>query len=97
LEKLSKHPHAVVFVEEGEELVGMGGIYFYNRKEVKHNVFLSGLYVKPNSRGRGIGRELIQARIDIASKNPSVKNILCEIFAPQSASVALHEDKELNV
>ena len=86
LKKLSKYPHTLLFVEVGGEIVGLGGIYYYQQESFKHNVFLQSLYVKPNWREKGIGTKIIQFEIDIATRDPIIKNILCEIFSSQKES-----------
>jgi len=91
LKKLSEYPHTLIFVEADGELIGLGGIYYYQQESFKHNIFLQSLYVKPNWRGKRIGTKIIQFEIDIATRNPIIKNILCEIFSSQGESIKLHQ------
>ncbi len=80
-----------VFAECNGKLIGMGFINFYQKLRFKHNVSLQGLYVTPEYRGKGIGEMLITARIEIISQNPGIKNILCDTYGTQVASIELHK------
>jgi L-amino acid N-acyltransferase YncA len=91
LEKKQTPPYKLVFAEVAERIIGMAEMYYYSDTSLEHNVFLMSLYVQNTWRGKGIGHELIEERIKIAEENPKIKNVLCEIFSSQVASIELHK------
>ncbi len=91
LEKSQTQPHKLIFAEVDERIIGMAEMYYYPDTALKHNIFLMSLYVQKKWQGRGIGRELTEERIKIAKEDPKIKNIICEIFSSQIASLELHK------
>lgn len=91
LENSIKGINILMFVQDGDILVGMGQIVDYKGDMYKHNVSLGMLYVTPSYRGLGIGTELIKRRIEIIEKRGEIKNILCEIFSSQKVSIEIHK------
>ncbi len=81
----------LMFAEHEGKLVGMGGLFDYKGDKYKHNVSLGMLYVIPLYRRRGIGIELVKRRIDFIIARGGIKNILCEIFSSQTASLEIHK------
>ncbi len=80
-----------IFAEHDNKLIGAGYVYFYKDSRFKHNSSLQGLYVSPHYRNKGIGESLITRRIELISKNTHIKNIICEIYGTQIASIELHK------
>lgn len=79
------------FSEVEGHLAGMGTLKIYSSERMKHNAYLGGLYVDPAYRGKGIGTQLTEARIDSALENSDIKNIFCHIVDTQVESLKLHE------
>ncbi|MBI2627036.1 MAG: GNAT family N-acetyltransferase [Parcubacteria group bacterium] len=84
-------PYKLIFVEADKKIIAIADMYYYPDTLLKHNIFLMSLYVQKKWRGKGIGRELIEERIKIAKEDPKIKNIICEIFSSQTASLELHK------
>jgi RimJ/RimL family protein N-acetyltransferase len=55
---------------DGEEMVGTAGIEYETRDKTKHKSLLFGMFVRPEYRGHGIGRALIDAALDHARSRP---------------------------
>ncbi len=92
LKEAIENKYIFVFAESNGKLVGMGTVTFHNKEKLRHNAFFSSLYVLPEFRGYGIGRQIIEKRIEILSKNKNIKNIFCEIAETQTSSIELHEN-----
>ncbi len=90
LEKNLKGDEIIVFAEFDNKLIGMGSVYLYERENCKHNATLKSLFVSPEHRGKKIGEMLVKRRIDLILKKPHIKNIFCEIFEFNTASIELH-------
>ncbi len=67
--RLSANPNAVLGAFADDALVGMAGFAIYDRMKARHKGLLWGVYVKPEWRGHAIGRRLVQAVIDHASRH----------------------------
>jgi len=81
----------LVFAESEGKLIGMAGGRFFSKEKFKHNASLENLYVSPEYRGKGVGKELVELRMRIIKERPSVKNVICEVFTSQQASLELHK------
>ncbi|MBI5720321.1 MAG: GNAT family N-acetyltransferase [Burkholderiales bacterium] len=57
----------------GEELVGTVALEFSNKPKTRHKGQLIGMYVKPQARGTGVGRLLVQAALSYAAARPGVE------------------------
>ena len=91
LEKSQTLPYELIFTEVDGNIFGMAEMYYYPDTSLKHDVFLMSLYIQKKYRGKGIGRKLTEERIKIAKENSEIKNIICEIFSSQTASLELHK------
>lgn len=91
LEKNLNGESIIIFAEIDGKLVGTGSVYLFTKERFKHNADLQALYVDPAYRGKGIGQMLIEKRIEMVTKIPEIKNILCEIYSTQQASIEVHK------
>ncbi len=80
----------ILFAEHDNKLIGLGSGSFHKREKLKHNAFLSSLYVSKEWRGQGIGKQLIEKRLDLISKNQNITDVHCEIMSTQTVSISLH-------
>src|SRR5690242_2532938 len=60
-------PNAIFGAFAGDDLVGMAGFAVYDRMKASHKGLMWGVFVKPEWRGRRLGRELVQNVINHAS------------------------------
>lgn len=58
---------------KGEELVGTVALEFSNKPKTRHKGHLIGMYVKPQARGTGAGRLLVERALVHASARPGVE------------------------
>lgn len=91
LEKALDGELLLYFVESNGELIALAGARFYTKEKIKHNAFLDSLHVSPAFREMGIGGELLKKRIEFIVERGGIKNIICEIFSSQVASIELHK------
>jgi [ribosomal protein S18]-alanine N-acetyltransferase len=76
--------HFLFVLEEGEELVGSGGLH----PSQADGVMAIGMWVLPEWRGRGGGRMLIEAALE--ARPPDVHKIELEVFPDNVAATELY-------
>lgn len=62
-------PNAICGAFADDGLAGMAGFAVYDRAKAAHKGLLWGVYVRPDRRGQGLGRELVRRVIDHASRH----------------------------
>ncbi len=60
---------AVFGAFDGSDLLGIAGFLVRQGRKEAHKGLLSGMYVRPGTRGAGIGRRLVEAVIDHARRH----------------------------
>ncbi len=63
---VSRAAESPVFGAWNEQLVGMVGLYRDRHVKAAHKVHIWGMYVRPESRKRGLGRRLLDAALEYA-------------------------------
>lgn len=63
LTMLQGDSESTVFGAFGPELIGTVGLYRDDHKKTAHKAHLWGMFVAPEQRGRGVGRQLLHAAI----------------------------------
>lgn len=93
LETLEEEHKILIFVENTySRIVGFAGAHIHKNPRLAHNAFFSSLYVLPEFRNKGLGRQLIEERITLVKeKYPSTTNLHCEIVTTQLASIEIHK------
>lgn len=76
---------------EGSTLIGAVGLSFERREKARHKVTLFGMYVRPQWRGRGIGRQLVIAALAHASERPGIRVIQLTVTEGNVPAVTLYE------
>lgn len=66
---------AVLGAFEGDRLVGIAGVGRYAKRKQRHRAIIWGMYVSPTTRGRGLGRALLDAAVDRARQWPGVRQV----------------------
>jgi ribosomal protein S18 acetylase RimI-like enzyme len=75
---------------EDEKLTGMCGFFREKGLKTRHKARVWGVYVTSASRGKGLGRSLLQALLDRAATIDGVDQILLSVATTQSAAIALY-------
>lgn len=75
----------------GDELVGIVGLAYEPREKAKHKVTLFGMYVNAAHQQQGLGRQLVEAALDEARKQPRLKVIQLTVTAGNDAAFALYQ------
>ena len=73
IEYLGKHAEHYFVVEENQQIIGCGGINFWENGTVAR---ISWDIIHSNHQGKGIGKKLTQFRINEIKKNAEVKKIV---------------------
>jgi ribosomal protein S18 acetylase RimI-like enzyme len=75
---------------EDARLVGVLGLARERRAKMAHRAFLWGMYVAPEFRRRGIGRELVAEALRHARRMPGIRRIHLGVNAANQAALALY-------
>lgn len=92
--RLSDKPDAnklVLGAFDGSTLIGAVGLSFERRERARHKATLFGMYVRPQWRGRGIGRQLVLSALARASERRDVKVIQLTVTERNAHALALYE------
>ena len=76
-------------VEAGDEVVAWAALSPVSRRHVYRGVAEHSVYVSPQVRGKGVGRELLSALIT-DSEDAGIWTLQTAIFPENEASIALH-------
>lgn len=83
--------HFVLGAWRGERLVGAIGLERDRRRKGKHIGHVIGMMVRPEARGQGIGRELLEGLIGEARRSEGMEMLTLTVTAGNAAAVGLYE------
>ena len=83
--------HFVLGAWRGERLVGAIGLERDHRRKGRHIGHVVGMMVRPEARGRGIGRELLEGLIGEARRTEGMELLTLTVTAGNAAAVGLYE------
>ncbi len=92
--RLSADPAArevVLGVLRDDEIAGVIGLAFEQRQKVRHKATLFGMYVRPQWRGQGIGRQLVLAALEYARGRSGVLVVQLTVTEGNRPAAALYE------
>ena len=72
------------------KLMGTAGFVRESQPKSRHKGRVWGVYLNAELRGKGIGRELLQAVLERVAKVEGVEQILISVTTTQSAAIALY-------
>ena len=82
----------VIGAFEDSDLVGMVGFYRETRLKRRHRGGIWGMFVAPSSRGRGIGRALLDEALRRAATIPGLCCVHLSVAAPQANARRLYSN-----
>jgi len=91
-EILGRGPDTAVFGALDEDLLGMIGLYREPKRKMAHKLYLWGMYVRPEGRGRGIARALMQAVLAHAHTLDGVTRVHISVTEDADAAHALYQE-----
>ena len=75
---------------EDGRLAGMAGFYREKSPKSRHKGRVWGVYLTPSSRGKGIGRKMLQLLLERGSRISGVEQILLAVTTTQDAAIGLY-------
>lgn len=87
--RLASPDERIVGVFDGETLIGIGGIARDPRVKLRHKALLYGMFVAPETAGRGLGRMIVDALIEQARS--FVDSLHLTLMANNHRAHALYE------
>ena len=85
-----KIEHITLFAEIEGALMGMLGVYRPARIKTGHVGTVYSVYVDPAVRGRGVGRQLMQALLDEVRRIPQIEKLELTVNVENPAALALY-------
>lgn len=89
-QRMANPIHPWLVVEDGEEALGFASTSAMRNRNAYRWSVETGLYLKREAQGRGLGYQLLAAHLDLLERQGFV-TIVAGIALPNPASVALHE------
>jgi RimJ/RimL family protein N-acetyltransferase len=84
-------PDQLVFgAFDGDRLVGAAGLMFSTREKLRHKATLFGMVVRPDWRGRGLARGLVDAALVAARSRPGIAVVQLTVTQGNAAAEALY-------
>lgn len=81
---------AVLGAFDGDVLVGLVGVQREPMRKLAHKAFVWGVYVAPESRGRGVGGQLLARALDHAVQALGVRQVNLGVNTHNTAAIALY-------
>ena len=75
---------------DGERLVGLVGVGRESALKTRHKGYIGGVYVRPDQRGKGLGRQLMQAALAGAATMEGVRQLSLNVTANNTSAIALY-------
>jgi len=91
-EVLGSGPDSAVFGAIDGSLLGMLGLYREPKRKMAHKVYLWGMYVRPEGRGRGLARALMTAALGHARTLAGVTQVQISVTDDADTAGRLYEE-----
>ena len=79
----------LAFAQLGDRLVGLTGIFRGASAKTRHSAMIFSVYVRPEARGRGVGRQLIQACLAWAAEQ-GITVVKLAVVTTNTAAISLY-------
>jgi len=76
---------------QGQEIVGLVALGRENMENLAHKALVWGMYVKPEHRGKGIAKALLQEALSLARSVPEVLQVNLSVNAGNVSAIRLYE------
>ena len=77
---------------QGQDLVGTVALEFSAKPKTRHKAHLIGMYVKPNARGTGAGRALVQAALGHLQERPGISCVTLTVTHGNESAIRLYRN-----
>lgn len=74
----------------GDTIQGVAGLSFERREKVRHKATLFGMYVRPEQRAQGLGRQLVDAVLAHARACPHIALVQLTVSEGNAGAIALY-------
>ncbi|HYF02808.1 MAG TPA: GNAT family protein [Patescibacteria group bacterium] len=91
LKSLPNSGYFVMGAFKAGRLVGLCGFLQEVRLKIKHKGTIWGMFVQPDARGYGIGRQLLESSVERAFKIEEIEQILLSVVDENEAACCLYE------
>ena len=75
---------------DGDALAGMIGVGLDSAAKARHKASIRAMYVAPNQRGRGLGKQLLVHALGFAAAMDGVRQVTLDVTANNAAAMALY-------
>jgi RimJ/RimL family protein N-acetyltransferase len=76
--------------EEDNQLIGVAGFYRAAHLKLSHKGFVWGMYVAPESRGRGAGKALLSSLVERVKALPGLEQLCLDVVTVNEAARGLY-------
>ena len=91
-EQLGSTEHAVLAATDGPgQIVAVAGINRLKRLKQRHRAYIWGVWCDPAYRGRGLGRAVVAAAIELARQWPGVEIVALAASVKSQGAIRLYE------
>ncbi|WP_409273306.1 GNAT family N-acetyltransferase [Neobacillus sp. SCS-31] len=91
LARMAEDPNKLVIVAELNGMI-IGFLDFHNGNRVRNmHQGAFGMSVKRDYRNKGVGKALLNALLEWATRNPSIEKVTLEVFADNANAIALYK------
>ncbi|MED3985771.1 GNAT family N-acetyltransferase [Peribacillus simplex] len=87
---LENDRETIIVAEINGEVIGWIGFQSENRKRMSHKGSF-GMMIRKNYRGKGIGKELIEALLEWAEANPFIEKVSLGVFSTNQRAISLYK------
>jgi RimJ/RimL family protein N-acetyltransferase len=77
--------------DDSGTLIAMAGFARSTRAKTRHKATIWGVYVRPDCRGKGVGRDVLEALLERARAQPGLEQIALHVAADAPAARGLYE------